>query len=332
MKKVTIIGGGSWGTALANILVDNHLDVLIYDYDKATVDEINTQHTNFSKLGNITLPKALKATNELLTALNHSDYLVLAVPTAVMRNVLQDINKTVTTKKVFCNVSKGLELKTHKRVSEIVKDEIDEAYITAYVVLSGPSHAEEVIRRKITSVVSASHDLTYATLIQQLFSNSYFRVYTSTDVLGVELSGSLKNIFGLAAGIVDGLGYGINTKAALITRGLLEMKRIGAAYGADIETMNGLVGVGDLIVTCTTTLSRNYSAGVLIGQGETVEDAIKRVKTIVEGIKTCKSAYNLSKELNLKTPMIDSIYHILYEDITPKEAIANLMSRKLIEE
>ena len=332
MERVTLIGGGSWGTALANLLVDNKKDVLIYDNDIRLVDEINAQHTNLTKLGDITLPKQLKATNSLINAVNHSDLLVLAVPTAVTRIVLKSINELLSSKKIFCNVSKGLELKTHKRVSEIVNDEIDDIHLEAYVCLSGPSHAEEVIRRKITSVVSAGLDLKYSKLIQEIFSNKYFRVYTSNDLIGVELSGSLKNIFGLAAGIVDGLGYGINTKAALITRGLREMKRIARTFGAIDKTLDGLVGIGDLIVTCTSTLSRNYSCGMYIGKGYSLNEAIIKVKTIVEGVKTCKSAYNLSKELNLKTPIIDAIYQILYEDITPSEAISKLMSRKLINE
>ncbi|XMB72287.1 NAD(P)H-dependent glycerol-3-phosphate dehydrogenase [Mycoplasmatota bacterium WC30] len=332
MKKIVIIGGGSWGTTLANLLIDNGNDVLIYDNNKACVNEINTSHTNVSKLGEISLPEKLKATYDLAEAVNFSDLIVLAVPTAVSRIVLKEINIYLHEKKLFCNVSKGLELVTHKRVSEIVADEINSDYIKGFVTLSGPSHAEEVILRKITSIVAASKDLKSAKIIQKIFSNQYLRVYTSNDLIGVELSGSLKNIFAIASGIVDGLGYGINTKAALITRGLVEMKRIASTFGAETKTLDGLVGVGDLIVTCTTKLSRNYSAGVLIGEGTDLKHTLSEINMVVEGVKTCKSAYNLSKELNLKTPIIDAIYNILYEESLPTEEIAKLMSRKLIDE
>ena len=331
MDRIAVIGGGSWGTTLANLLVENGESVIIYDVSVETIKEINQFHTN-TKLPNSKLSKKLTATNNLVLALTDVDLIVLALPTAFIRTVLKDINRVLDRSVVICNVSKGIELHTHKRVSEIVNDEIDNHLLKSYVVLSGPSHAEEVIQKKITSVVASSNDLAYAKSIQELFSNDYFRVYTSPDLLAVELSGSLKNIFAIASGIVDGLGYGINTKAALITRGLVEMKRIVKTLGGNDVTLNGLVGVGDLIVTCTTKLSRNYSFGILIGEGRSFEEAKSEISMVVEGTKTCKSAYNLSKELNLKTPMIDSIYNILYGKAIPKEEIKRLMSRKLIDE
>lgn len=329
MEKITIIGGGSWGTALANLLIDNQKEVLIYDNNLETVNEINHQHTNASKLKNVCLPASLKATTNLVTALDFSPLIILAVPTSVCRVVLKTINHILKSPKTFCNVSKGLEMVTHKRVSEIVKDEIDGNKLIDYIVLSGPSHAEEVILRKITSVVAASDNLEAAKRIQVTFSNEYFRVYTSTDLVGVELSGSLKNIFALASGVVDGLGYGINTKAALITRGLIEMKRISMKLGANEATLDGLVGIGDLIVTCTTTLSRNYSAGVCLGEGKTLDETLKEINMVVEGVKTCQSAYFLARELHVETPIIDAIYHILYENSNPEKEIILLMNRKL---
>ncbi|MBI9010312.1 MAG: NAD(P)-dependent glycerol-3-phosphate dehydrogenase [Tenericutes bacterium] len=331
MERITVIGGGSWGTTLANLLVEKGYSVIIYDVSEETVNEINECHTN-QKLPNIILNHSLKATNHLVLALTEVDLIVLALPTAYIRTVLKDINKILTKSVVFCNVSKGIELKTHKRVSEIVSDELDENLIKSYVALSGPSHAEEVILKKITSVVASSNDFESAKRIQKLFSNDYFRVYTSTDLISVELSGSLKNIFAIASGIVDGLGYGINTKSALITRGLVEMKRIVSTLGGDESTLNGLVGVGDLIVTCTSALSRNYSFGLFIGKGLSFEVAQEKVKMVVEGTKTCKSAYNLSKELDLKTPIIDSIYHILFDNANPRAELNSLMNRRLIEE
>ena len=332
MDKVVVIGGGSWGTTLASLLIDNKKEVLIYDLNKDTINEINKYHTNSSKLKDITLSSKLIATSNLLEAVNFGELIILAVPTAATRIVLKNINKFLKEKKLFCNVSKGLEIKTHDRVSQILYDEINPDYIEGYVTLSGPSHAEEVIQRKITSVVAASLDLKHAKIIQDTFSNNYFRVYSSLDLIGVELSGSLKNIFALAAGIVDGLGYGINTKAALITRGLLEMKRIAISLGANENTLNGLVGVGDLIVTCTSTLSRNYSAGLLIAKGDDLEHTLSKINMVVEGVKTCKSAYLLAKELNLKTPIIDSVYNILFNKSKPEEEIIRLMKRKLIDE
>ncbi|MCK4552243.1 MAG: NAD(P)H-dependent glycerol-3-phosphate dehydrogenase [Tenericutes bacterium] len=332
MDKVVIIGGGSWGTALANLLIDNQKQVLIYDNDVSTVNEINNKHTNSSKLKNINLPKSLKATNDLQLALLFSDLIILAVPTGVVRIVLKAINKVLKQPKTFCNVSKGLEIGSHKRVSEIVSDEIESSFINSYITLSGPSHAEEVVQRKITSVVAASNDIEYAKFIQSIFSNNYFRVYTSIDLIGVELSGSLKNIFAIASGIVDGLGYGINTKAALITRGLIEMKRIAMNLGALEKTLDGLVGIGDLIVTCTTTLSRNYSAGVLIGKGLDLSQTLLEINMVVEGVKTCKSAYNLARSLNVETPIIDAVYNILYNDSIPKDEIFALMNRELRDE
>ena len=331
MERIAVIGGGSWGTTLANLLVDKGNSVTIYDVSVDTINDINEFHTN-KKLPQSVLNASLKATDNLLLALTDVDIIVLALPTAFIRTVLRDINKLLAKSVVFCNVSKGIELNTHKRVSEIVQDEIDIELIKSYVVLSGPSHAEEVIQKKITSVVAASNDLEYAKKIQELFSNNYFRVYTSTDLIAVELSGSLKNIFAIASGIVDGLGYGINTKSALITRGLVEMKRIVEAMGGNISTLNGLVGVGDLIVTCTTSLSRNYSFGILIGKGRSFTEAQEEIQMVVEGTKTCKSAHNLSQELNLKTPLIDSIYNILYGSALPKAELNRLMNRKLIEE
>jgi glycerol-3-phosphate dehydrogenase (NAD(P)+) len=331
MERIVVIGGGSWGTTLANLLIENEKNVIVYDISKETVNEINQFHKN-SKLPNQLLSKKLKATDKLDLALIGVDLIVLAVPTAFIRSVLKEINKRLDSSVVFCNVSKGIELNTHKRVSEIVADEIDKEKISSFVTLSGPSHAEEVIQKKITSVVAASNNAIAAKKIQKTFSNKYFRVYTSPDLIAVELSGSLKNIFAIASGIADGLGFGINTKSALITRGLIEMKRIVRALGGKEQTLNGLVGVGDLIVTCTSKLSRNYSFGILIGKGKSFIEAELVIKMVVEGTKTCKSAYNLSKELNLKTPIIDSIYSILFDNSNPIEEISKLMNRELIDE
>jgi len=330
MEKIAIMGGGSWGSALANLLDDNQKSVLIYDNDQATVNEINELHTNHSKLGDKPLSEKVKATSDLKEALDFSDMVVLAVPTSVTRIVLSNIKQLIQHKKLFVNVAKGLELKTNDRVSEIVYDEIPKAYIEGFVSLTGPSHAEEVIVKKLTSIVAASQNIDHAKRVQHTFSNdNYFRVYTSTDLIGAELGGSLKNIYAMASGMLDGLGYGINAKSALITRGLVEMKRITGELGGLEETLNGLVGVGDLIVTCMSSFSRNYSAGLMIGQGDDLKTSLGKMTMVVEGVKTCNTAYHLSKNLNLNTPIIDAVYDVLFNEIEPEAVISQLMSREL---
>ncbi|MFA7075974.1 MAG: NAD(P)H-dependent glycerol-3-phosphate dehydrogenase [Candidatus Izemoplasmatales bacterium] len=328
--NITIIGGGSWGCALANLLVDNSNKALIYDNDQKAVDEINNFHTNKSKLGDVVFNKEVIATTSLETAISFSDMLVLAVPTSVTRIVLNNMKKFIRNKKLFVNVAKGLELDTNKRVSEIVRDEIPEKVIEGFVSLTGPSHAEEVVVRKLTSIVAASEDILHAKKVQEIFSNSeYFRVYTSSDLIGAELGGSLKNIYAIASGMLDGLGYGINAKSALITRGLIEMKRITALLGGLEETLNGLVGVGDLIVTCMSKLSRNYSAGLMIGEGDDLKTSLSKMTMVVEGVKTCKTAYHLAKKLGVDTPIIDAVYDVLFNEIEPNIVIKKLMSREL---
>jgi len=330
MERVAIMGGGSWGSALANLLVDNQKSVLVYDNDQATVKEINQLHTNHSKLGDNPLSEAVKATDDLEETLNFSDMIVLAVPTSVTRIVLSGIKKVINRKKLFVNVAKGLELKTNDRVSQIVYDEIPNEYIEGFVSLTGPSHAEEVIVKKLTSIVAASENIDHAKRVQHMFSNeNYFRVYTSNDLIGAELGGSLKNIYAIASGMLDGLGYGINAKSALITRGLVEMKRITVELGGLEETLNGLVGVGDLIVTCMSRFSRNYSAGLMIGQGDDLKTSLSKMTMVVEGVKTCNTAYHLSKELHLETPIIDAVYDVLFNEIEPEVVISQLMSREL---
>jgi len=330
MEKIAIAGGGSWGSALANLLTDNHHDVMIYDNDVQTIQEINHHHTNESKLGDVPLNSQIKGTSNLKELVNFSDLIVLAVPTSVTRIVLHDIKSILNTKKLFVNVAKGLEKDTNDRVSQIVYDELPKNFIEGFVSLTGPSHAEEVILRKITSIVAASESIEHAKRVQKLFSNEdYFRVYTSTDLIGSELGGSLKNIYAIASGMLDGLGYGINAKSALITRGLIEMKRITVELGGLEETLNGLVGVGDLIVTCMSRFSRNYSAGLMIGEGDDLKTSLSKMTMVVEGVKTCYTAHHLAKDLQIETPIIDAVYDILFNEIEPNIVIQQLMSRDL---
>lgn len=330
MKNITIIGAGSWGCALSRILGDNGHNVLLYDIDEEAVKEINEFHTNSKKLFTSKLPNNVTATTCLKEAIQRNDYILLVVPTAVVRNVLKQINEVIDSKKVFINASKGIEPDTFKRVSEIVYEEIKQEYLEGFVVLTGPSHAEEVVNQKLTVVAAASDNLELAKEVQVMFSNKeYFRVYTCDDLIGAELGGSLKNIYALASGIIEGLGYGVNAKAAIIARALVEMKRLSKALGANEETLNGLTGVGDLVVTCTSNLSRNYQAGYMIGTGDNLDEALSKMTMVVEGARTCISAYQAAKKYNIYTPIIDAIYDVIYNHQKPKDVIYNLMATSL---
>ena len=333
MENITVIGAGSWGCALSRILADNGYSVLLYDIDEKTVNEINEFHTNTNKLFEAKLPETVFATSNIKEAITYSDTIVLVVPTAVVRGVLKQINSVIDNKKLFINASKGMEPDTFKRVSEIVKEEINEKYYEGFVALTGPSHAEEVVHQKLTVIGAASDNLEHAKKVQNMFSNQqYFRVYTVNDLVGAELGGSLKNIYALATGIVDGIGFGVNAKAAVITRALVEMKRLAKVLGAKEDTLNGLTGVGDLIVTCTSNLSRNYQAGYMIGKGENLEEALSKMTMVVEGARTCISAYQAARKYNIYTPVIDAVYEVIYNHKQPLDVIKTLMSTSLKEE
>lgn len=327
---ITVIGAGSWGSALTRIISDNGHDVLLFDVNQEVVDEINTHHTNKSKLPNGKLSKRVKATTSLKEAIDQATIVLLAVPTAVIRGVLHNIGEILDNTKIFVNASKGIEPNTYKRVSEIVYEEIPNQYITGFVALTGPSHAEEVILKMLTVVTAASENLEIAKKVQHIFSNdTYFRVYTLDDLIGAELGGSLKNIIALASGIAEGLGYGDNTKAALITRGLIEMQRIAVALGAKEQTLYGLTGIGDLVVTCMSRHSRNFQAGYKIGSGKNLEKTLSEMTMVVEGARTCISAYQVARKLDLETPIIDGVYDIIYNHRDPKETVLELMGRTL---
>lgn len=333
MDKITIIGAGSWGCALGRILADNGYDVLLYDIDEKTIDEINSNHTNKNKLFNAILPNNVKATTSIKEAVNYSEYIVLVVPTAVVRGVLKQINIELTDSKVFINASKGIEPETFKRVSEIVIEEINPEYYQGFVAITGPSHAEEVVAQKLTIVGAASDNIQLAKKVQEMFSNQqYFRVYTVNDLIGAELGGALKNIYAIAAGIVDGIGFGVNAKAAVISRALVEMKRLAKVLGAKEDTLNGLTGVGDLIVTCTSNLSRNYQAGYMIGTGNNLEETLSKMTMVVEGARTCISAYQAAKKYNVYTPLIDGVYEIIYNHRKPQEILNAYMATNLKDE
>lgn len=331
--NITIIGAGSWGSALARILGDNKHDVLLYDQDEAMIEEINRYHTNLSKLPIGSLPETVKATNRIQLALDFSDIIILSIPTKVLRVVLEQIKAHIHSKKVFINTSKGLEPKTFLRVSEVLYQVIEERYIEGFVALTGPSHAEEVIRQLPTTICSVSAHKNLAKKVQLLFNNStYFRVYTGSDLIGSELCGAIKNVYAIASGMLEGLGYGDNARAGLISRALVELRRIVVALGGKEETVYGLTGVGDLVVTTTSHHSRNYQAGLKLAQGNDLEATISSMSMVVEGARTAEAVYEVSKNLQIETPIIDAVYHVIYEKQNVKEAVYELMNRSLKDE
>lgn len=327
MKKVAVLGAGSWGTALAIVLADNNHEVRLWGHKQAQIDEINQYHTNEKYLKNITLSERIVGYTSMAEAVSGVEAIVLAVPTKAMREVCQQVKGYLSSPALFVHVSKGIEPDTHLRVSEVIEEELPESVREAVVVLSGPSHAEEVSLRQPTTVTAAALDVKAAEKVQDLFINQHFRVYTNTDVVGVEIGGSLKNIIALAAGITDGLGYGDNAKAALITRGLAEIARLGSCLGANPLTFLGLTGMGDLIVTCTSVHSRNWRAGNMLGKGMKLDEVLENMGMVVEGVRTTKAAYQLSQKLQVKMPLTSALYHVLFDGVDPKDAVDELMSR-----
>jgi len=327
MEDITVLGAGSWGTALALVLADNGHRVRLWSHRAEQAREINERRTNERYLPGVRLPEAIIGCEDLCAALDGISIAVLAVPTKAIRDVLKRVRACLAAPITVVAVSKGIEPGTHKRVSEIVAEEMGEQ-LEDVVVLSGPSHAEEVVLRHPTTVAVSSPNMEAARRIQDLFMNRhYFRVYTNPDLVGVEVGGALKNIIALAAGISDGLGYGDNAKAALITRGLAEIARLGCALGANPLTFSGLAGVGDLIVTCTSTHSRNWRAGHMLGQGKKLDEVLERMGMVVEGVRTTKAAYELAKELGVKMPITEVLYEVLFVGKDPKEAVDSLMAR-----
>ena len=326
--KVAIIGGGAWGTTLAQVLSDNGHDVIIRDINPDFVKKINEEHLHpfFDEV----IPGNIKATLDLKEAVNYSNSLVLCVPTKAMRMVLNEINEVAEDKKLFINVSKGIEPNTSYRVSEIVNEVISKDNLLGYVVLSGPSHAEEVILRKLTSLVAASENLSYATEVQHMFSNDkYMRVYTCDDVIGVETGGAIKNAIAIVSGVASGIGLGENARAMLITRGVKEIVSIITALGGKMETAFGLSGIGDLIVTASSMNSRNFQCGLKIGSGMAVEEAIGSINQSVEGVRAIIAAHEIGIKHNLELPIIDTAFMVVNNEMSAKDALSKLVSRKL---
>lgn len=327
MEKITVIGAGSWGTAIAFVLAENGHDCLLWARRSEQSEEITDEHMNHAYLPGIVLPENLRATSHLEEAVKHGETVIIAVPTKAIREICGQINEMDIDAKIIVHVSKGIEPDSLKRISEMIDEELAPSKKKAIVVLSGPSHAEEVVLRHPTTVTAASVDLEAARKVQDLFMNNYFRVYTNNDVIGVEIGAALKNVIALAAGISDGLGYGDNAKAALITRGLAEVSRLGAKMGAHPLTFSGLTGLGDLIVTCTSVHSRNWKAGNLLGKGNSLEEVVAGMGMVIEGVRTAKAAHQLAAQHNVSMPLTEALYSILFNDVPPKEAVDQLMNR-----
>ncbi|WP_057829526.1 NAD(P)H-dependent glycerol-3-phosphate dehydrogenase [Liquorilactobacillus cacaonum] len=330
-ERVAVVGAGSWGTVLANVLVTNGKKVKIWSRRQNQVDELNQRHTNEAYLPHVELSKKIEASTNLEDVLLGSEVVLLAVPTKAMRTVSHEVGlliKKMKLKVIIVHASKGLELETHKRISEIISEEVSFENVQGVVALSGPSHAEEVAKHDITLITAASSNLQAAKIIQQIFMNSYFRVYTNSDIIGVEFGAAFKNIIALGAGALDGLGYGDDAKAALMTRGLAEIARLGIALGADPLTFIGLSGVGDLIVTCTSSHSRNWRAGRQLGEGAQVVDVVNNMGMVIEGLTTVQAAYELAKEKKIEMPITEAIYRVVYQDEKMKKAISDLMTRE----
>lgn len=334
-EKVAVLGAGSWGSVLANLLVDNGHEVELWSRDQDQVDRLNKDHVNPAYMKDFTYSGKLHATTNMKAAVKGADVILIVIPTKGIRQVAHKLNGVLADleqRSLIVHATKGLEQNTYKRPSEIIKEEIDPKYRRDIVVLSGPSHAESVAIKDMTAVTAACANLADAEKVQKLFSNSYFRVYTNDDVIGAEFGAALKNIIAIGAGALQGLGYHDNARAALITRGLAEIRRLGVAFGANPMTFIGLSGVGDLVVTATSKNSRNWRAGYQLGQGQKLDDVINNMGMVIEGVYTTKAAYELSKKRQVRMPITDALYRVLYEGEDIKTAISQLMSRDLTSE
>ncbi|NMA91376.1 MAG: NAD(P)H-dependent glycerol-3-phosphate dehydrogenase [Amphibacillus sp.] len=327
MEKIAILGAGSWGTALAMVLNDNGHDVRLWTHTEVHANEINQTHRNPMYLKDVVIPEEIKAYFKLEEAIEDVSAILLVLPTEVIRLVCQQLREVLKHKVTIIHGTKGIEPETFKRVSEMIEEELPRELYDEIVILSGPSHAEEVSIGHPTTVTAASKSEKAAIHAQNLFMNERFRVYSGTDVIGVELGGALKNIIALGAGISDGLGYGDNAKAALVTRGLAEIARLGTAMGADPLTFIGLTGVGDLIVTSTSKHSRNWNAGNLLAQGYSLDEVLAKMNMVVEGVRTAKAAYHLGKEKNIEMPITAGIYKVLFKNANAREIVDELMTR-----
>lgn len=325
VEKISVIGGGSWGTALSQVASANIRDVLLYARDQEVVKNINKDSVNNKYFPNVKLNNNIRATNDIYKAVKFSNYIVLSVPTTATRKVMEKITDLLTDQHTIISTAKGFEIDTFKTNSEV----IDEFFYGDILVLSGPTHAEEVIRGIPTAIVAASKNVELVKKIQKILMTKRFRIYTIEDVKGVEIAGAIKNIIAVASGVTDGIGYGDNTKAALITRGLAEIVKFGLYLDTDKDTYHGLAGLGDLVVTCNSDHSRNRRFGIQIGKGKSFSEAEKIVNQVVEGAKTAKAVYKyLKKNDDIEMPITKEVYKVLYRNKTPHQAVDDLMLRE----
>lgn len=333
MKKVTIIGAGSFGTALSIVLARAGNKVNLWAREQEIAYEINNMHRNPSYISDVTLPDSIICFNELSKCVPGRDLIVFATPSHAMREVATNVKPHLTGEEMVVSVAKGIENDTFMTMSQVLSEVLEGTVVEDHIgVLSGPSHAEEVSKFKPTTVVSTSFSKRTAGIIQETFMTPMFRIYLNYDIMGVEIGGAVKNIMAIAAGIVDGAELGDNAKAALITRGLHEMKRLGMQLGASQDTFSGLAGMGDLVVTCTSEHSRNRYVGYHIGLGESLDDIVGKMNMVAEGIKTTKSVFDWSNKLKVEMPITEAMYKILFKDEDPKDMLYDLMTRNPKEE
>jgi glycerol-3-phosphate dehydrogenase (NAD(P)+) len=321
--KIGVVGAGSWGTSLAELLASKGTRIDLWAYEPEVVDQIASCRENGIFLPGFKLSENIYPTNDLETAVCDKDLVAIVVPSHFVRDIAQRIGPLLSDRTVIVSASKGIENETHLTMSKVILQSLPVLESRSVAVLSGPSFAREVAAKSPTVVTVASENSETARFVQRVFATPYFRVYTSNDMIGVELGGSVKNVIAIAAGIIDGLGLGLNTRAALITRGLTEIRRLGSKLGADSRTFTGLAGIGDLLLTCTGDLSRNHTVGKKIGKGMALKDILSHMRMIAEGVKTAKSVYNLSKKLHVEMPISHATYNVLYENLSPKRPYIN---------
>lgn len=325
--KIAVLVAGSWGTAIASVLAENEHHVVLWSRNEQQVEEINREHRNRRFLGEAILAPSLRATTSMEEATKDADAVVVVAPSSAMRQVAAQLRPFLRPETLVIHATKGFEASSLLRMSSVLAEELPDYNPDRIVVLSGPSHAEEVIGKRPTTVVVAAKDLQAAQQAQDLLLTSYFRVYTNPDIVGVELGGALKNIIALGAGLSDGLGFGDNAKAALLTRGLAEIARLGTAMGARQLTFAGLAGIGDLVVTCNSKHSRNWRAGYLLAQGLPLQEVLEQMGMVVEGVKTTQAAFTLAKQYGITMPITCELYHVLFDGKDPKTAVEDLMGR-----
>ncbi|MFO7964710.1 MAG: NAD(P)H-dependent glycerol-3-phosphate dehydrogenase [Desulfobacterales bacterium] len=327
--SVGIVGAGSWGTALAEVLASKGLKTDLWAYEPEVVDQIKYSRENRFFLPGFSLSENIFPTNDIASVVSGKDMVVVVVPSHFVREITKRIGSAVSADTIIVSASKGIENATHMTMSAVIRDSLPGHPDLKLAVLSGPSFAREVAGKVPTVITVAAYESYSAEFVQEVFATPYFRVYTSHDIIGVELGGSVKNVIAIAAGIVDGLNLGLNTRAALVTRGLSEIRRLGLKLGADPRTFTGPAGLGDLLLTCTGDLSRNHMVGKKIGQGMKLPDILSQMRMVAEGVKTAKSVYNFSKKLGVEMPIVMATYRILYEGLSPTEALHQLMTRDL---